>query len=83
MSTTIKSMQVHHGVGFTGAFFNTVARIVSTAQAYLARRRAMDELAQLDDRMLSDIGLARGELLSAIERYEGGANDNRTNSRAA
>ncbi len=83
MSTTIKSMHVHHGVGFTGALFNTVARVAANVQAYLARRRAMDELAQLDDRMLSDIGLARGELLSAMERYEGGVNDNKTNSRAA
>lgn len=83
MSTTIKPMHVHHGVGFTGALFNTVARVAANVQAYLARRRAMDELAQLDDRMLSDIGLARGELLSAMERYEGGVNDNKTNSRAA
>jgi uncharacterized protein YjiS (DUF1127 family) len=83
MSASVKSMQVHHGVGFTGALFAAVANIVSTVQAYFNRRRAMDELAQLDDRMLADIGLARGELFAVIDRYEGGANDNKSSSRAA
>jgi len=83
MSTTMKSMHVHHGVGATGALFQAIGRAVSGVQAYLARRRAMDELSQLDDRMLSDIGLARGELMAAIDRYEGVANNNQKSSRAA
>jgi len=83
MSTTVKSMHVHHGVGATGALLQAVGRVMSGVQSYLARRRAMDELSQLDDRMLSDIGLARGELMSAIDRYEGAANSNQKTSRAA
>jgi len=71
MSTTIKSMHVHHGVGVTGALFQTIGRVVSGAQAFLARRRAMEELSHLDDRMLADIGLNRGELENAVQRYEG------------
>jgi len=83
MSTIYKSMQVHHGVGFTASLFQTFARVAAATQAFLNRRRAMHELAQLDDRMLADIGLARGELMSAVERYEGAGNDNRVTSRAA
>lgn len=83
MSTTIKSMQVHHGVGFTASLFQAIGNAVTATQAFLNRRRAMHELAQLDDRMLADIGLARGELMSAVERFEGGLNDNKTSRRAA
>ena len=34
--------------------------------SYLRDRRALDELRRLDDRMLSDIGLARGNLEEAV-----------------
>jgi uncharacterized protein YjiS (DUF1127 family) len=45
----------------------------------LRRRAAYDELYALDDRMLRDIGLSRGQLWAAVEGHveRGPSNDNR------
>lgn len=43
-------------------------RFVRTAVRSLGEARAASELAELDDRTLADIGLRRGEILSALRR---------------
>ena len=55
------------------ALYSAVCRIEQAARAYLAEylrqraiRRAEAQLRGLDDRMLRDIGLTRGEIHSAV-----------------
>lgn len=51
--------------GVARVFGNVALRIADVFRAY-KNRRAMAELAHLDERMLRDIGLTRGDLRDAI-----------------
>ncbi|MBM3569067.1 MAG: DUF1127 domain-containing protein [Alphaproteobacteria bacterium] len=42
------------------------AKLVEGYRAWSARRRAYGELMGLDDRMLADLGIARGEIQSVV-----------------
>ena len=55
------AMQRHYGHMYGGGLFAAVAD-------YLARRKTQRELARLDDRMLADIGLSRGDIEIAAVR---------------
>jgi uncharacterized protein YjiS (DUF1127 family) len=60
-----------------GAAFGIVSHLISRAGRILAQRileqayrKAEKKLMQLDDRMLRDIGLTRGEIASAVRSCE-------------
>ena len=44
-----------------------VKNLAGSFAAWRARRQAENELAQLDDRMLADLGLTRSQIAAAIE----------------
>jgi uncharacterized protein YjiS (DUF1127 family) len=46
-----------------------VMSLVVRALHALERRRAIDELASLDDRMLSDIGVSRTDIRLVVDGY--------------
>lgn len=52
-------------------FARWVARKVRTWRGALADARAMHELAELDDRMLADIGITRSDIPAAVRRMHG------------
>ena len=49
-----------------GAALRAVRRAVSTLRQWHQRRRAMHELLSLDDRLLRDMGLTRGDIWAAV-----------------
>lgn len=57
-----RAMQGRELVRLTRIAFRGLGRAVSALGLSLARRRVIDELHQLDDHMLEDIGLARHEI---------------------
>jgi uncharacterized protein YjiS (DUF1127 family) len=50
---------------FPGSLVAWLAAIAARSARVLAERRALDQLARLDDRMLRDIGLFRGDIDAA------------------
>ncbi len=46
--------------------FNMGAGLVGRVKTYLARSRAERQLAQLDDRLLADIGMKRSEISKMV-----------------
>jgi len=48
--------------------FATLSRLATSLKAELVARRAAAELTEQDDRMLSDIGIGRSEIESAVRR---------------
>jgi len=68
--------------GGVAALARTAKNIVAGFAAWRARRQAEAELAQLDDRMLADLGLTRSQIEAAIEgrihRARPAANENLT-----
>lgn len=61
MATTTYNREVTRGFGPTRS-----TGIMGRMRSYLARSRAERQLAQLDDRLLADIGLKRGEITRAV-----------------
>jgi uncharacterized protein YjiS (DUF1127 family) len=49
-----------------GSLVEWLAAIAARSARALSQRRALDELARLDDRMLKDIGLFRGDIDAAV-----------------
>ena len=50
---------------FLGSFIERVAQLATRYARAISQRQALDELARLDDRMLKDIGLLRGDIDTA------------------
>ena len=46
--------------------FNMGSGLIGRVKSYMARSRAERQLAQLDDRLLADIGVKRSEIASVI-----------------
>ena len=46
--------------------FNLGSGLVGRVKSYLARSRAERQLAQLDDRLLADIGMKRSEITKMV-----------------
>jgi uncharacterized protein YjiS (DUF1127 family) len=46
----------------------SLATVFQSIHAWNERRRSVHQLAQLDDRMLSDIGLSRADVQAEIEK---------------
>ena len=67
----------HGGAGRVYALFGRLAaagrRLAAELAKELAARRAMRSLASLDDRMLRDIGLERGQIDHAVRKGRQGA----------
>jgi len=67
----------HKGAGRPHALFASLAaaagRLAGELGKELAARRAMRSLASLDDRMLRDIGLERGQIEHAVRQGRQGA----------
>ncbi len=53
---------------FLGDFAGMISNSLHSAKEYFAIARAERELRHLDDRMLADIGLNRGEITYAVRR---------------
>lgn len=71
---TTNALSFHHTTALQRAVHGFVAALRSTAAAWLRMRRrqaALRELQALDDRMLRDIGVTRGELPSLVAELVG------------
>jgi len=69
------SIASNYNTSVIGTFFSDFAGMISnslhSAKDYLEVARAERELRLLDDRMLADIGLNRGEITYAVRRGKG------------
>lgn len=52
--------------GIFARTFGRLSRAIGTMRRELAYRRAIAELARMDSRLLSDIGVGRGEIYAAV-----------------
>lgn len=67
-SRELRAEAFHDGVAKVGSAFSRVTKSLAAGVARArTRRRALDQLHRLDDRMLRDIGLERGNLEEAVD----------------
>ncbi|MFQ5955595.1 MAG: DUF1127 domain-containing protein [Kiloniellales bacterium] len=59
---------VHDPAHAVNALAAWLGDIVSAVRTWRARRAAIDELSRLDDRLLRDIGINRGEIRVVVDR---------------
>jgi len=62
-----------HGWRWVKSLFAALTRLRSALEQELQKRRAITELANMDDRMLRDIGICRSEIESAVRASPGAA----------
>ncbi|HYZ48540.1 MAG TPA: DUF1127 domain-containing protein [Sphingomonas sp.] len=62
------SAGLRHADGFRQALVAAPARVIDWLRMWHQMRRAIRDVAALDDRMLADIGLSRGAVVYAVVR---------------